>query len=62
MVVSLVSQPSGHILITNELFEAFEKPTAKVETILVEDALPGAWNEYVHYLSDHRPVGLKLAF
>ena len=61
---SFPSYPShlDHILITNELFEAFEKPTTKVETILIENALPGAWNEYVHYLSDHRPVGLKLAF
>ena len=51
-----------HILISNELFEAFDKPSAKVQTILIEDALPGGWNEYSLYLSDHRPVGLQLQF
>ena len=49
-----------HILISNELFEAFEKPSASVQTILIEDALPGGSDEYWNYLSDHRPVGLQL--
>ena len=49
-----------HILINQPLFEAADDPRSHVETILVEDALTdGDW-EYYTYLSDHRPVGLRL--
>lgn len=50
-----------HILITDELFEAFEHPESYVRTLRIEDALVGGLDEYWRYLSDHRPVGLKLA-
>ena len=51
-----------HILITNELFDEFEASNAKVETIHVEDYFDGGWNEYDNFVSDHRPVGLRLYF
>lgn len=49
-----------HILITNELFEAFNNANAAVQTIKIDDYLPGGWNEYDSNISDHRPVALKL--
>ena len=49
-----------HIMITSELYEVFEKPASEVLTIRIDDYLPGGWNEYDQYVSDHRPVGLKL--
>ncbi|MBT6179187.1 MAG: hypothetical protein HOI23_18225 [Deltaproteobacteria bacterium] len=49
-----------HILITDELFEAFEKTGSFTQTLLIEDALPGGLDEYWTYLSDHRPLGLSL--
>ena len=51
-----------HILITNELFDEFELGSSEVTTILVDSYLEGLWNEYDDYISDHRPVGLKLAY
>ena len=49
-----------HILITNELFDEFESPNSKVETIHVEDYFKGGWNEYYNHVSDHRPIVLSL--
>ena len=51
-----------HILITNELFETFDGPDSKAQTLKVDAILPGGMDEYWEYLSDHRPVGLRLAF
>ena len=51
-----------HILITNELFDEFRNPLSKVETIHIEDYFDGGWNEYDNFVSDHRPVGLRLYF
>ncbi|MBC8213854.1 MAG: endonuclease/exonuclease/phosphatase family protein [Candidatus Marinimicrobia bacterium] len=50
-----------HILITNELFNEFENSSSDVQTILV-DKFFNNWSEYDSYISDHRPVGLKLKF
>lgn len=52
---SYPSYPShiDHILITNELFE-------KRDTTLVYKAAP-CYSEYSTYISDHRPVGIKLS-
>lgn len=50
-----------HILITDELFEAFENPSSAVQTILIDGLFSGGLDTYWTYLSDHRPVGLKLA-
>ena len=49
-----------HVLINEPLFEASEHPDAHIETILVEDALPNGEWDYYEYLSDHRPIGLRL--
>ncbi len=49
-----------HILITDELIDAFSNPASGVHTILIEDVLDGGWNEYEDDLSDHRPVAVRL--
>lgn len=59
---SFPSWPShlDHILITNELFPEFQNDSTEVQTIRVDDFLPGGLNQYDQILSDHRPVILKL--
>ena len=59
---SYPSWPShlDHILITNELFAEFESTSGSVETIHIEDYLPGGWSQYDADISDHRPVGIRL--
>lgn len=49
-----------HILITNELFEAFNHGASSCEIIKLEEHFYGGYNEYDSKVSDHRPVGLKL--
>ena len=49
-----------HILITNELFDAFENLNSNIQTIKIDAYLPGGWAEYDENISDHRPVALKL--
>lgn len=51
-----------HILITDDLFDEFDYPISKIQTILVGDYLPGAFNEFDQKVSDHLPVGLRLKF
>ena len=51
-----------HILITNELFDEFEQPESKVQTFTFEYEFDNGWIDYNQYISDHRPVGLKLKF
>ncbi len=63
---STVSYPNSlshidHILITNELFDAFAHPESDCKTINVENWL-GSWTNYYNQVSDHRPVGVKLYF
>lgn len=59
---SYPSWPShlDHILITNELFDEFNLPSANIQTIKVDNYLPGGWSEYYTNITDHRPVALKL--
>ena len=45
-----------HILITNELFS----DTINVMTIKLDNFFIGGWSKYENYISDHRPVGIKL--
>ena len=45
-----------HILITNELFDLFESSASSVQTICLDEYI----NNYYQYISDHRPVGLRL--
>ncbi len=49
-----------HILITNELFDAFQNQNSSIETIKIEEYLTNGWSEYDTNITDHRPVGLKL--
>lgn len=60
-----VSYPSwgshlDHILITDELFAAAEKAEALVQVVQLEAYLRGGLSDYYRYLSDHRPVVLRL--
>ena len=51
-----------HILITNELFDDYESPLSLVETFQIEKSMNGGWPKYEQYISDHRPVGLRIGF
>ena len=61
---SYPSWPShlDHILITNELFDEFENGGFSVQTIRLEEYFDNDWREYENYISDHRPVGLRIKF
>ena len=61
---SYPSWPShlDHILITNELFDEFILEDSDIQTLRIDAFLDGGWSEYDNNVSDHRPVGLKLAF
>ena len=50
-----------HILITNELFADFQNFNSLVSVIRIDDYV-GNWSNYENYISDHRPIGLKLDF
>lgn len=58
---SYPSWPShlDHILITNELFDDFNRQESYIETQKIDEYMGGWWN-YDSHVSDHRPVGLKL--
>ena len=49
-----------HILITNELFSEFSSSGSGVQTIRVDDFMSGGLVDYDYYISDHRPVGMKV--
>ena len=49
-----------HVIITDELFSDFEN--SDVLTFKVDDYLSGGWNSYENYISDHRPVFMKMDF
>ncbi|HPQ30887.1 MAG TPA: endonuclease/exonuclease/phosphatase family protein [Candidatus Syntrophosphaera thermopropionivorans] len=57
------SPPShlDHILITNELFDAFAQADSVCRVIKVEDYM-GSWSTYSSIISDHRPLGVRLYF
>lgn len=59
---SYPSYPShlDHILITNELFEEFKNISSEIKTIKIDDYLNNGWDEYDYYISDHRPVAIKI--
>ena len=61
---SYPSWPShlDHILITNEIFDEFDNEGSSVQTIRLEEYFDNGWTEYENYISDHRPVGLRLKF
>ena len=47
-------------VISNELFDDYQKTTSSCNTILVDEALFTDWENYDEYISDHRPVGISL--
>jgi len=49
-----------HILITNEIFNEFSDPISEIQTIKVDNFMAGGLANYDYYISDHRPVGLKI--
>lgn len=51
-----------HILITNELFDVFNNENSLIQTIEIDDYMAGGFDEYYEYISDHRPVALKLDY
>lgn len=48
-----------HLLISNELFDEFEKESTITTTIRIDDYLEGGWWEYDNNVTDHRPVAIK---
>jgi endonuclease/exonuclease/phosphatase family metal-dependent hydrolase len=49
-----------HVLITNEMFTDFAKSNSEIRTIKIDNYMSN-WYAYENNISDHRPVGLKLA-
>ncbi|MDO8897018.1 MAG: endonuclease/exonuclease/phosphatase family protein [Bacteroidales bacterium] len=49
-----------HIIITNELFDAFDNDTSEIRVVKIDEYLAGGWQEYDQHVSDHRPVAIKL--
>ena len=49
-----------HILVTNELFSDLQSVETIVQTIRVDNYLIGGFSMYDYYISDHRPVGMKI--
>lgn len=49
-----------HILINEKLFDDFNHPNADIQTIKIDNYLSGGWSQYDYYVSDHRPVAIKL--
>ncbi len=51
-----------HILINQPLFSAFAQAGSGVETLRIDDYMAGGFSNYDYYISDHRPVAMKLNF
>ena len=49
-----------HILITDELFDDYSNEESSCSTIAIDQYIGGAWSVYDQYISDHRPVFLRL--
>lgn len=60
---SYPSWPShiDHILISNELFAAFNLPGSEIKTLTIDQKVFDNWDTYDNNISDHRPVALKIA-
>ena len=59
---SYPSWPShiDHILITNESFDDFGSEGSDIQTIKLDEYFSEGFEEYDYYVSDHRPVALKI--
>ncbi|MEA2104520.1 MAG: endonuclease/exonuclease/phosphatase family protein [Candidatus Cloacimonadota bacterium] len=49
-----------HILITNELFDEFQHKDSEIKTIVIDEYMDGGENARYKYITDHRPVAIKL--
>lgn len=49
-----------HIIITDELFNAFDSDYSSIQTLKLDEFVEGGWDEYEENVSDHRPVAIKL--
>ena len=49
-----------HILVTNECFDNLQHPGSEVKTIRIDDYMVNGFSTYDYYVSDHRPVAVKL--
>ena len=60
---SFPSYPShlDHIVISSALFAGFEHADSWVLSFPVDEVFFEGWREYEHAVSDHRPVGLRIA-
>lgn len=50
-----------HILISNELFDEFEQDASGVKTVVIDAVMEGGNDARYKYITDHRPVVMKLA-
>jgi len=51
-----------HILISNELFDEYEKTGSFVKVVTIDKFMEGGGDSRYEYIGDHRPVVLKLQF
>ncbi|MCD4818124.1 MAG: endonuclease/exonuclease/phosphatase family protein [Candidatus Cloacimonetes bacterium] len=51
-----------HIFISNELFDEFSHKTSDIQTITIDKFMDGGGDARYKYITDHRPVALKLKF
>ena len=51
-----------HIIISNELFDEFENINSDVKTIVIDRYMQGGSESRYQYITDHRPVAVKLSF
>jgi len=51
-----------HIIISNELYDEFDREGSFFRTIVIDRFMDGGENTRYKMITDHRPVGLKLSF
>ncbi len=51
-----------HIIISNELFDEFENINSDIKTIVIDRYMQGGSESRYQYITDHRPVAVKLSF
>ncbi|MBN2461308.1 MAG: endonuclease/exonuclease/phosphatase family protein [Candidatus Cloacimonetes bacterium] len=51
-----------HILVSNELFDEFNSKSSEIRTIVIDRYMEGGEENRYRYITDHRPIGLKLKF
>ena len=51
-----------HILISNELYDEFENSDSFVKVVTIDKFMEGGGDARYKYITDHRPVVIKLKF